>query len=108
MKMRHGARSSQRRVSVPCILTGNQSLEERTFALLQAISVGKPATAAATRRALSSKLGGSKTRAARLAFPGGAFTPPLTKGVAAPPLETPARCQIHPHPLAGGDESGSS
>ena len=34
-----------------------------------------------------SKLGGSETRAARLAFAGGAFTPPLTKGRYAP-LET--------------------
>ena len=31
-----------------------------------------------------SKLGGGETRAARLAFAGGAFTPPLTKGVLRP------------------------
>jgi len=40
------------KLSVPCILTGNRSLAERTLALLQAINGGKPLTAATPLRFL--------------------------------------------------------
>ena len=37
---------------VPCILTGNRALAERTLALLQAINGGEPLTAATALRVL--------------------------------------------------------
>ena len=40
------------KLSVPCILTGNRDQAERTLALLQAISGGKPLTAATALRVL--------------------------------------------------------
>ena len=40
------------KLSVPCILTGNRDQAERTLALLQAISGGKPLTTATALRVL--------------------------------------------------------
>ena len=105
---RRRTRSKARTINILCV-EDYQVVAEAVKETLEELgwTVELCADGTEAMRKIESKLDGGETRAARLAFAGGAFTPPLTKGCYAP-LETQLIRTDSSPPQADGAFSGFS